>query len=210
MHIGLRAKLLGAQVLFVFFASQAWAAPCVIPPATPQAIAQFKANPKGIIAPDTDTRTVEASVRELAGTDATLAKDLVQLAKDATPRYKTAIAAGLAQAAVACMTIDQQAGLAIQQAVAEFDDNEFQASFAAVAGDLSTAATDAAAASASSSVGSVVIVNPTSSRGTRTNPGGGGPTAFVLFPSALVSINSTTATSSSTTSSSSNPISPVR
>ncbi|SRR5579871_1184474 len=214
MRIGLLGKLLGPQILFALFATQVWANPCIIPPASPQSIAQFKADPKAVVAPDMDTRTVEATVRDLAGTDATLARDLVQLAKNATPRYQTAIAAGLAQAAVACMTIDQQAGLLIQQSVAEFDDTQFQATFAAVAGDLSTAATDAAAASATGSAGSVVIVNPNSSRTSTTNPGAGGNTSLVQFPSVLVSINATTAsnptTNNSTTTTASTPVSQTR
>jgi hypothetical protein len=98
-------------------------------------------------------------VRDLAGTDASLASDLVHLAQGTIPGFQTAIAAGLAQAAVACANVDQHEGLLIQQAVAGFDNGQFQASFAAVAGDLSTAATNAASASASSSVGSVIVAS---------------------------------------------------
>ena len=114
------------------------------PPASDQAISQFKANPQGLVAPNSDTRTIEATTRDLAGTDASLAADLVRVAEGTTPRFQTAIAAGLAQAAIACSTVDQQAAQLIQQAVASFQDGQFQASFAAVAGDLSTAATEAA------------------------------------------------------------------
>lgn len=209
MHIKLLAKLLGAQILIALFANQAWAAPCVIPPVSPEALAQFKSSPSAILATDPDPRTLEATVRDLAGTDANLAQDLVRLAKDAKPRFQTAIAAGLAQAAVACMALDQHAALLIQQSVAEFNDSQFQATFAAVAGDLSTAATDAAAASASSSVGSVVVVNPNTSHSLATNPGGGGNTSLVQFPSALVSINASM-TKNSTTTTASTPVSQTR
>jgi hypothetical protein len=61
MRIRLIATALGAQLLLALFASHAWAKPCVAPPVTDQAIAQFKANPQTIIAPDADTRTIERS-----------------------------------------------------------------------------------------------------------------------------------------------------
>jgi hypothetical protein len=144
------------------------AAGCLIPPASPEAINGFKSNPASLVAPDSDTRTVEATVRDLAGSDASLAADMIKVAESATPRFRTAIAAGLAQAAISCQSVDQQASLTIQQAVAGFEDGQFQSSFAAVAGDLSTAATDAALSSATGSVGSVVVVNP--NNGPATNP----------------------------------------
>jgi hypothetical protein len=112
-----------------------------------------------------------------------LAADLVRLAKGTTPRFRTAIAAGLAQAAIACANVDQQAALLIQQAVASFEDGQFQAAFAAVAGDLSTAASAAASDFANGSAGSVVIVNPNGSSKSATNPGGGGSLAFFQIAS---------------------------
>jgi hypothetical protein len=191
MHARIMFKKLFVAALFAFSApqifsvSQAWAAGCVQPSASVQVIGGFKANPQGLITPNSDTRTVEATVRELAGTDASLAADLVRLAQGASPRFQTAIAAGLAQAAIACTNVDQQAALTIQQAVAGFQDGQFQASFAAVAGDLSTAATDAATSFANGSVGSVVIINPNASLTSTFTPGGGGtlpsPGIFALF-----------------------------
>ncbi|MGA7807111.1 hypothetical protein [Bradyrhizobium sp.] len=212
MRIGLIAKALGAQMVLAFFVTQAMAAPCIAPPLTPQAIAQFKLNPEALVAPNSDTRTIESSVRDLAGTDPELAKDLIQLAQGTTPRFRTAIAAGLAQAAIACTNLDQNAALLIQQAVASFEDGQFQASFAAVAGDLSTAATEAAASSAASSVGSVVVVNPNASPGPSTTFGGGGTEALVQITSAAVTINlvnGPTASPSSTTTAA-NPVSQTR
>jgi hypothetical protein len=205
MRVGLMARVLGAPAFLAVFAAQAWAAPCVAPPESPEAILQFKANPQAIVAPNSDARTIEATVRELAGTDPALAADLVRLAQGAIPRFQTAIAAGLAQAAIACTNVDQQAGLLIQQAVASFQDGQFQASFEAVAGDLSTAATDAANASAASSVGSVIIVNPNSGGRTTTTPGGGGTTALVQITASPININAT-----SPTTSAANPVSPTR
>ena len=167
-------KALYLPALFAISVTQVSAA-CLKPPATAEAINQFRSNPQALVAPNADTRTIEATTRDLAGTDASLAADLIRVAEEATPRFRTAIAAGLAQAALACENVDQQAAQMIQQAVAGFQDGQFQASFAAVAGDLSTAATAAATASATSSAGSVVIVNPnTSPRSTTARGGGGG------------------------------------
>jgi hypothetical protein len=209
MQFGLMARVLGTPVVLAFCVTQAWAAPCIAPPASPEAIAQFKANPQAVVAPNADTRTIEATVRDLAGTDPSLAGDLVGLAKGAIPRFQTAIAAGLAQAAIACTNVDQQAGLLIQQAVAAFQDGQFQASFEAVAGDLSTAATNAATSSAASSVGSVIIVNPNTGGKTTTNPGGGGNTPLVQITSSPITINADKTPTSPTTSAA-NPVSPAR
>jgi len=169
--------LVGAALLAVSV-TQGWAG-CLKPPASDQAISQFRANPQGLVAPNSDTRNIEAKTRDLAGTDASLAADLIRVAEGTSPRFQTAIAAGLAQAAIACATVDQQAAQLIQQAVAGFQDGQFQASFAAVAGDLSTAATEAATAFATSSVGSVIVINPNGSpRPTATTGGGGGVSAL--------------------------------
>jgi hypothetical protein len=211
MRAGIVVSILSAQLLLAFGFNPALAAPCVAPPLAEQAIADFKANPKALVAPDADTRTVEATVRDLAGTDASLAAELVKLAGTATPRFRTAIAAGLAQAAVACTNLDQHAALLIQQAVAGFEDGEFQNAFAAVAGDLSTAATEAATSSASSSVGSVIIVNPNISPGSAKTPGGGG---FFQLPSAAVTATPASVTTpsapASNTSSAGSPVSATR
>jgi hypothetical protein len=206
MNVRFVARVLGAPAVIVFFVGQAWATPCVAPPATKEAIAQFKANPEAIVAPNSDARTIEATVRDLAGTDPALAVDLVRVASGTIPRFKTAIAAGLAQAAIACTNIDQQAGLLIQQAVAGLQDGQFQASFEAVAGDLSTAATQAATASAESSVGSVIIVNPNSGGQKTKNPGGGGTAALALITAGTATINN----ASSPSKTAANPVSPSR
>jgi hypothetical protein len=212
MRIGCIAKVMSAQVVPAFCASLAWAAPCIAPPLSDEAIAQFKSNPAAIVAPNSDTRTIEAHVRDLAGTSADLAADLVRLAQGTSPRFQTAIAAGLAQAAVACNNIDQQAALLIQQAVASNEDGQFQASFAAVAGDLSTAATAVAATSATGAAGSVVIVNPNKSTRSLTNPGGGGSTPLVTIAAGGVTINTvngTGTTNPSTTTTAGTPVSPT-
>ena len=104
---------LGLALCIAFMAGPA-AAACIAPPLSPEFVNQFKSNPGQLIpGADTDARTVEATARDLAGTDPALAQALVQIAKDTRPRFKAAIAAGLAQAALACMTVDQQAALQI-------------------------------------------------------------------------------------------------
>lgn len=208
MRAGFVVSILSAQLLVAIGFSPALATPCVAPPLTEQAIADFKANPKALVAPDADTRTLEATVRDLAGTDASLAADLVTLAGTTSPRFRTAIAAGLAQAAVACTNLDQHAALLIQQAVAGFEDGEFQNAFAAVAGDLSTAATEAAMSSATTSVGSVIIVNPNTSPGPTKTPGGGG--FFQLPTAAAVTPVSAPTLPASNTASAGNPVSATR
>jgi hypothetical protein len=211
MRTGLIKGALFALLTLSFCPSLGMAAPCIAPPLAPEAIAKFKSNPEALISPDTDTRSVEGMVRDLAGTDASLAVDLVRLARGAAPRFKTAIAAGLAQAAVSCGTINQEAALLIQQAVASLPDGDFQAAFAAVAGDLSTAATEAALASSASSVGSVVVVNPNSSQGSPRSFGGGGNMALVQITAgaaAITRVNGTAAGNTTTTAAS--PVSATR
>jgi len=206
-------KTLCVQILLAMSVGGAWAA-CVNPPVSEQSISQFKSNPQAFITPDSDTRTVEAFVRDLAGTDASLAADFVRVAKQVTPRFQTAIAAGLAQAAVACSTVDQQAALLIQQAAASFQDGQFQAAFAAVAGDLSTAATTAALSASAASVGSVIVVNPNTSPGTATTPGGGGssiPIVLTTTVPGIVATNPNNATNpNSVVPTAANTISPTR
>ncbi|WOH53651.1 hypothetical protein [Bradyrhizobium sp. sBnM-33] len=195
--------LFGA-VFLAISATQGFAA-CLNPSASLESIGQFRANPQGLVAPGSDTRTIEGTTRDLAGTDASLVGELIRVAAGTAPRFQTAIAAGLAQAAIACSTVDEQAAQLIQQAVAGFQDGQFQAAFAAVAGDLSTAATEAANASAASSVGSVVVVNPNTSSRSTLRPGGGGGV------SALIQISSPSVGNlGSPSSTAAGPVSPTR
>lgn len=173
MRVNDLAKAIALQIVLLT-ATHAATASCINPPIADKAISDFRLSPQALVTPSADTRTIEQMTRDLAASDASLAADLIAVAKVANARSRTAIAAGLAQAAIACSTVDQQAAQAIQQAVAGFDDGQFQASFAAVAGDLSTAATEMAAASASSSAGSVVITNRNVAASRTTLPGSGG------------------------------------
>src|ERR1700738_3123930 len=88
----------------------AWSG-CVNPPLPPEQVGQFKSDPQALISSrTTDSRTVEALTRDLAGTDASLASDLVHVAAIAKPLFQSAIAAGLAPAGGGCLTIDPPAG----------------------------------------------------------------------------------------------------
>jgi hypothetical protein len=205
-RITFTARALCVPILLTASIGQGWAT-CLKPPASAQSITQFKSDPHSVTS-SSDPRTVETAVRELAGTDASLAAQIVHIAEGTNPRFQMAIAAGLAQAAVACSSVEQQDSLLIQQAVAGFANGEFQNAFAAVAGDLSTAATDAAAGFAASSVGSVVITNPNRSPGTTTSPGGGGFSTPLQFTSSTTTVTTNNKSSPSTTAA--NPVSPTR
>lgn len=203
MRTDILRRKLWPVLLLVLCASPA-AAACITPPLSREFINQFKSNPQGLISStDIDARTVEATTRDLAGTDPKLAPDLVHVAEGAKPRYQAAIAAGLAQAALACMSVDQQAALLIQQAVASFQDGQFQALFAAVVGDLSTAATAAAESAATGSVGSVVVVNPVGTSGANGLPAAAG--GGVLAASSATGIFAVVGQSTSSTSTT-NPV----
>jgi len=186
MWTGFVRVVFGAQLLLVSTVSNVWAVSCVSPPLSAEAIEQFKANPQTMVAPESDTSNVETLARNLAGTDATLAADIIRVAEATTPRFRLAIAAGLAQAATACSTADHNAAQLIQQAVAAFRDGEFQSAFAAVTEDLSGAAADVTLASAAASAGSVAVTNPNGSRDVSTNSGSKGvAVVFQIAPSTL-------------------------
>jgi hypothetical protein len=204
-------RALSAAALLAISANQGWA-DCLKPPASALTISQFRANPEGLVAPNSDTRTIEATTRDLAGTDASLAADLVRVAQGTVQRFQSAIAAGLAEAAIACTTVDQHAAQLIQQAVAGFQDGQFQASFAAVAGDLSTAATAAATSFATSSFGSVVITNPNTGPGSKTLLGTGGgvlPIFQIVGTSPTVNSAATNPTANSAATTAADPVSPT-
>src|SRR5205085_11716668 len=101
MRASLLVEMVCAQILLAISVGDVRAA-CLNPPVSAQSISQFKSSPQAFVAPDSDTRAIEAFVRDLVGTDASLAADFVSVAKETTPRFQTAIAAGLAQAAIAC------------------------------------------------------------------------------------------------------------
>lgn len=163
MRIGLDRGVVAAVACFVLLDVSAATAACIAIPASDADIKKFQANPSSIFTAASDNRTTEIVIRDLVSTDTSLAAGMVKLAEKSSSSSKMVIAAGLAQAAIACGASDPAAALLIQQAVANSPDGQFQVAFAAVAGDLSTAAAAVAAESAASAVGSVTVKNVNSS-----------------------------------------------
>lgn len=213
MRNPLRANVLVATAVVAILLVQVNAAlaACINPPLAEAALQQFRKDPSALVLPDADTRQIEGQVRDLAGTDAALAGDLVKLARQTTQRFQVAIAAGLAQAATVCTVQDPKAAQAIQEAVASFDDGEFQAAFAAVAGDISTAATLAAAAYSESSTGSVAAINANRAAATPGTFGGGAVSTLIqlVSPGSTAIVNGTAATNGFAATAA-EPISPIR
>jgi len=171
MGIRLMGAVFGLVAVSALFGNPAVVAR-MIPPLSFEDLNQFKLNPQRLIlSPGTAGPAVVASTRDLAATEPQLAPDLVHVAQTAQPRFQGAIAASLAQAALTCLGADQQAALQVPQAVAGFEDSQFQVLFMAVVGDLSTAATSAAISAAT---GSARGTNPHRSARSTSGLGGGG------------------------------------
>jgi hypothetical protein len=175
MEFRLMGVVFGLVAVTALFGNPAAAACMVVPPLSFEDLNKVKLNPQStILSPGTDEPAVTASARDLAATEPQLTPDLGHVAQTAQPRFQWAIAAGLAQAALTCLGVDQQAALQVKRAVAGFEDSRFQALFPAVVGDLSTAATSPAIPAATVSAGSVVIINPHRSVRSTSGPDGGG------------------------------------
>jgi hypothetical protein len=209
MRIDLVVKALCVPILFAVLASPTLAKPCIAPPLSAADLDRAASNLEALVAPTADARAIETQVRDIVGSDSSFATKVVALARGVSPRFRTAIAAGLAQAAVACETVDQEAALTIQQAVAGLDDGEFQNAFAAVAGDLSTAAAEAAGTAATGSVGSVVVTNHNGASPLSTAPGGGRANPIFQINSTGF-ITRTSTSNSSGTASAASPVSATR
>jgi hypothetical protein len=175
MEFRLMGVVFGLVAVTALFGNPAAAACMMIPPLSFEDLNKVKLTPQStILPPGTDGPAVAASTRDLAATEPQLAPDLGHVAQTAQPRFQRAIAAGLAQAALTCLGVDQPAALQVKRAVACFEDSRFQALFPAVVGDLSTAATSPAIPAATGSAGSVVIINPHRSVRSTSGPDGGG------------------------------------
>ena len=176
MEFGLMGVVFGLVAVTALFGNPAAAACMMIPPLSFEDLNKVKLNPQStILPPGTDGPAVAASTRDLAATEPQLAPDLGHVAQTAQLRFQWAIAAGLAEAALTCLSVDQPAALQVKRAVAGFEDSQFQALFPAVVGNLSlsTAATSPAIPAATGSAGSVVIINPHRSVRSTSGPDGG-------------------------------------
>ena len=153
------AKFAGSMLLLgmtLATPSAAWAV-CVANASTPEMQASFRTAPERLLALyPFGSGGLIGEIRNLVVADPSLAARAVSLLRQASPRQKSAIAAGLAQAALACNTIDQAAALLIQQVVAS-GDIEFQTAFAIAMGDIPTSTIDggpAAGGADASTIGS--------------------------------------------------------
>jgi hypothetical protein len=190
-----------AAAVLLVSTSYGWSG-CLTPPISPDTIAAFKANPLSLLSdPRLDMRALERETRNLAAANAGLANDLIQLAASTGKVQQSAIAAGLAQAALACLANDVLAAQEIQLAVAKYENGAFQATFAAIAGDLDTAAISTATSAAASGNGSIIIVNPNPSTGN--NLFGAGGAGAGPGPSTVISLFTVSGLRLSTTGSAS-------
>lgn len=118
-----------------------------IPLLSTEAVESFKADPNSLLTAYADLTdadalaAIEAEVASLARTDPTTAAELVDLAAGAIPGVQTAIAQGLAAAALELQTVDPEAAQAIQTAVAGSGLESFIVAFTAATSDTATAAT---------------------------------------------------------------------
>ena len=124
----------GPSAVVVGCVSRAWAAPCVAPLLAPEMVVQIEVN-----AQVRSLRTpIHARSKPPSGTspetDPALAADLFAWRRERLRDFKRQSLRASPR---------RQAALLIQQAVGGFDNGQFQASFEAVAGNLSTAATNA-------------------------------------------------------------------
>jgi hypothetical protein len=82
---------------------------CPNPPVANQSIGQFISAPRALVASDSDTQKLEETTRRLAGTNAVLAANPVRFAEGTRGRFRTAVAACIAQVAIASGNVDRQA-----------------------------------------------------------------------------------------------------
>lgn len=146
-------------------------AACVANAAAPDVISGFRSNPDGLLSRHPfGSGGLTGDIRNLVVSDGSLLQSVVALIAKASPQQKSAIAAGLAQAARACVNNNPSDALAIQQAVAALGDQGFQTAFTAASGQTQTAAVGASGAGGGSGAGA------SAGGGTPGTGGGGGGT----------------------------------
>ncbi|MCC8977102.1 hypothetical protein, partial [Bradyrhizobium brasilense] len=112
-----------------------------------QAVTNFKADPEQLLTqyPNAGVE-LTSRARDFALNDPTSLDPLIALLAKASKDQKTAIAAGLAQAARIVVRSNQPYATRIQQAIADTKDLDTVMAFAAASGDSGTAATGAGGA----------------------------------------------------------------
>ncbi|MGN1287330.1 MAG: hypothetical protein ACI4XG_12210 [Bradyrhizobium sp.] len=131
-----------------------------------QAVTNFKANPEQLLTqfPNAGVE-LTSRARDFALNDPTSLDPLIALLAKASKDQKTAIAAGLAQAARIVVRSNQPYATRIQQAIADTKDLDTVMAFAAASGDTGTAATGAGGAgSAGASGGQTSAIGATGAR----------------------------------------------
>ncbi len=116
---------------------------CFLSPAklSDTAVSSFKDNPDALLTSNpVGGYSLSTQVRGLVGSDTDSISIIVGLSEKANDVQVAAIAAGLAQAATACVNSRPDVAAQIQQAVAESGNQALIAAFAASIGDTQTAA----------------------------------------------------------------------
>jgi hypothetical protein len=137
---------------------------------TPAALSAFKSNPDALLAQyPMGSGGLTGEIRNLVASDPSLASVILSLVKRANPTQKSAMAAGLAQAALTCSERDPTLALRIQEAVAAFDDASFQTAFAEASRDTRTTAVGAGGDGAQASSGGTGPTGNLSAQGSGNN-----------------------------------------
>lgn len=113
-----------------------------IAPASTEAVGNFLKDPKFIL--DQYPRggsSLLSDIRNLVVSNPDTLRAITGLVAKANPQQKSAIAAGLGQAAIACQNRDPVIALEIQRSVAALGDSAFETAFLSVTGNVRTAAT---------------------------------------------------------------------
>jgi hypothetical protein len=131
-------------------------------------------------------------VRNVVAADIGLAKTLAEAARTGAPEQKSAIGAGLGQAARICERVNPQAANQIQQAVASASDLALAAEFLNVTGPTATAATGATGSASGSAPAGGPVGTGSPSGGATLN--GGGRVNAGSFPGSVSSNVSLTRT----------------
>ncbi|MGY3446656.1 hypothetical protein ACVW17_006657 [Bradyrhizobium sp. USDA 4473] len=163
-----------------------------------QAVTSFKANPEQLLTqfPNAGVE-LTSRARDFAVNDPTALDPLIALLAKASKDQKTAIAAGLAQAARIVVRSNQPYATRIQQAIADTKDLDTVMAFAAASGDAGTAATGAGGAgSAGASGGQTSAIGATGAGGGTLEAINGNSvnTGIFSFTSSVSSSGNTTGT----------------
>jgi hypothetical protein len=215
MHF--HTKFLAAAPLILTLCAAPAHAACLTPPASADELEAFKNDPGGLLKRfPLGSGSMASAIRVLAASDGGVLGALASLVKDASDAQKSAIAAGMAQAALACRTQDPALALQIQEAIAGVDNAAVLAQFAAITGDTQTAATGGGGAGggagaggaggggagggASGEGGQTGGSNSGSSGATGGSTGTNGPSAFSVSASSASQTGATTQTINAATS----------